>query len=652
MGSNEFFPKLFQPANIGAVKIRNRIVMLPMGTAYASRDGEVTQQTIDYFVERAKGGVGLITLGNVSPHLPNIINQLVLDSDWVLMGHYQLAEKLHAHGAKVCVQISHAGRQKSANTLLPGEELISASALPSERMGIKFPTPRALETDEIPLWVERYADAAMRAKKVGYDMVEVHGAHGYLINQFISPFMNKRTDGYGGSFENRMRFALEIIDAVRRVVGPDFPVGYRMSADEFLPGGVTLEESQKAAKLLEAAGVDYISVTAGIYESSDKMMCTMRAREGWRKPLWQAIHSVVNIPVIAGGSLRHPEECERVLEENIADFIGLARPLFGEPEWPNKVRQGRIDDLRLCISCNECARESMRRRSGERHCTINAAAGREKEFSELTPAKEIKSVMIVGAGPAGLEAARVAATRGHRVTLYEKESFLGGQLIPASRPKSKRRILWLRDYLVDQIKKLGVTIIEQTEVTPEMVNAQMPDALVVSTGAEPIRLDIPGIDAKSVVDCWDLLQGKTELKNETVAVIGGGMIGSEVAEFLLEEKNKVILVEVLSDVAMDMEPNHRKQLLDILKEKNVSVLTGRKALEIQDRHLIVQKGDNGKTEEIPVDRVIVAVGTKPSTKLADALQGLIEDTFTIGDCNKPGFIMEAIYQGALVGRQI
>lgn len=652
MESNEFFPKLFQPAKIGSVKLKNRIVMLPMGTAYASRDGEVTQQTIDYFVERAKGGVGLITLGNVSPHLPNIINQLALDSDWVLMGHYQLAEKLHAHGAKVCVQISHAGRQKGANTLLPGEELISSSALASERMGIKFPTPRALETNEIPLWVERYANAALRAKKVGYDMVEVHGAHGYLINQFISPFMNKRTDDYGGSFENRMRFALEIIDAVRRAVGPDFPVGYRMSADEFLPGAITIEESQKVAKLVAAAGVDYISVSAGIYESSDKMMCTMRAPEGWRKPLWQAIHSVVDIPVIAGGSLRHPEECERVLEENMADFIGLARPLFGEPQWPEKVRQGRIEDLRLCISCNECARESIRRRSGERHCTINAAAGREKEFSELIPAEAPKKVMIVGAGPAGLEAARVAAERGHRVTLYEKESFLGGQLIPASRPKSKRRILWLRDYLVNQIKKLGVTIIEETEVTPEMVKAQMPDALVISTGAEPIRMDIPGIDAKSVVDCWDLLQGKIELKTETVAVIGGGMIGSEVAEFLLEEENKVILVEVLSDVAMDMEPNHRKQLLDILKEKSVSVLTGRKAMEIRDNLLIVENCGSGINEEIPIDRVIVAVGTKPSTKLSEALQGLIEDTFVIGDCNKTGFIMEAIYQGALVGRQI
>ena len=550
--------------------------MLPMGTAYATQHGEVTPKTIDYFVERAKGGVGLITLGNVSPYLPNIINQLALDSDWVLMGHYELAEKLHAHGAKVCVQISHAGRQKDTAALRPGEELVSASALASERMGIKFRTPRALEKDEIPLWVERYTQAALRAKKVGYDMVEVHGAHGYLINQFISPLMNKRADEYGGSLENRMRFALDIINSIRHAVGPDYPIGFRLSADEFLPGGITIDDSSRIAIILEAAGVDYISVTAGVYESSDKMMCTMREKEGWRKPLWAAIHSAVHIPVIAGGSLRHPRECERILEDNIADFIGLARPLFGEPEWPLKAREGRIEDIRFCISCNECARDTMRRRSGERHCTVNAATGREKDFSNLTPAKDTKKVMIVGAGPAGMEAARVAALRGHRVTLYEKESFLGGQLIHAGRPKSKRRILWLRDFLENQIRKSGVTVITETSVTPALVKAEMPDALVISTGAKPIRLNIPGINSASVVDCWDLLLGKVNPEKEKIAVIGGGMIGAEAADYLLERNNTVTVIEQLPDVAMDMEPNHRKQLLDLFKEKKVSLFVGYK----------------------------------------------------------------------------
>ncbi|MBN1472746.1 MAG: FAD-dependent oxidoreductase [Syntrophaceae bacterium] len=652
MKSTENFPKLFEHARIGSVKLKNRLVMLPMGTAYASQHGEVTQKTIDYFVERAKGGVGLITLGNVSPYLPNIVNQLVLDSDWVLMGHYELAEKLHAHGAKVCVQINHAGRQKSYNTLLPGEEVVSSSPLASERLGSKFPIPRALEKDEIRWWTEKYATAAMRAKKVGYDMVEVHGGHGYLINQFISPFMNKRTDEYGGTLKNRMRFPLEIIKAVRDAVGPDYPIGFRISADEYVTGGVTIEESTVIVGMLEAAGVDYISVTAGIYESSDKMMCTMRVAEGWRKPLWTAIHKAVKIPVIAGGSLRHPDRCEHILEEDEADFIGLARPLFGDPEWPIKAREGRIEDIRFCISCNECAHESTRRRSGERHCTINAATGREKEFAEIIPAGVPKKVMVVGAGPAGMEAARIAALRGHQVTLYEKEKILGGQLNLASRPQSKRRILWLRDYLENQLKKLGVNIILETYVTPELVRAIMPDALILAAGAEPIRLDIPGTDANFVLNCWDLLQDKINPRKEKIAVVGGGMIGVEVAEYLLELDNQITIIEQLPFLAEGMEPNHKKQLLDLFDKKGVSILTSRRAVEIKNKQLALLNIATGVNETIAVDRIVVAVGTKPSNALLDEFENIIDDLYVVGDCNKVGFIMEAIYEGSLIGHRL
>jgi 2,4-dienoyl-CoA reductase-like NADH-dependent reductase (Old Yellow Enzyme family)/thioredoxin reductase len=652
MKSAENFPKLFEKANIGSVKLKNRLVMLPMGTAYASQHGEVTQKTIDYFVERAKGGVSLITLGNVSPYLPNIVNQLVIDSDWVLMGHYELAEKLHAHGAKVCVQIGHAGRQKSYATLRPGEELVSSSPLASERLGSKFPVARALGKDDILWWTEKYAMAAIRAKKVGYDMVEVHGGHGYLINQFISPFMNKRTDEYGGPLQNRMRFPLEIIKAVRDAVGPDYPIGFRISADEFVTGGVTIEESTVIANMLEASGVDYISVTAGIYESSDKMMCTMRATEGWRKPLWTAIHGAVKIPVIAGGSLRHPDRCEQILENNEADFIGLARPLLADPEWPIKAREGKIEDIRFCISCIECAHESTRRRSGERHCAINATTGREREFAEIIPVKMQKEVMIIGAGPAGMEAARVAALRGHRVTLYEKEKILGGQLIQASRPQSKSRILWLRDYLENQIRKLGVNIVLETCVTPKLVNAIKPDALVLATGAKPIQLNIPGTNPIFVLNSWNLLQDKITPQKEKIAVIGGGMIGVETAEYLLEFDNKVTIIEQLPSLAEGMEPNHKKQLLDLFDEKGVVVLTGRKAVEMTHKQLKLLNIDKGMNETLDVDRIVVAVGTKPSNELLTELEGIIADLYVVGDCNKVGFIMEAIYEGSLVGRQV
>jgi 2,4-dienoyl-CoA reductase-like NADH-dependent reductase (Old Yellow Enzyme family)/thioredoxin reductase len=652
MKSEEMYPKLFESASIGSVKLRNRLVMLPMGTAYASQHGEVTQKTIDYFVERAKGGVGLITLGNVSPYLPNIINQLVLDSDWVLMGHYELAEKLHAHGAKVCVQISHAGRQKNRSTLLPGEELVSSSAIASERLGNKFAVPRALDKDDIKKWVEKYVMTAMRAKKVGYDMVEIHGAHGYLLNQFISPFMNKRTDEYGGPLENRMRFPLEIISAVRDVVGRNFPIGFRISADEFVPGGITIKESTIIAGMLESAGIDYISVSAGIYESSDKMMCTMRVAEGWRQPLWTSIHKAVSIPVIAGGSLRHPSRCERILQNNEADFIGLARPLYSDPKWPLKAKEGRDKDIRFCISCNECAHESTRRRLGERHCAINAATGREKDFAEIIPAKVKKKIMIIGGGPAGMEAARIAALRGHNVSLYEKENILGGQLILASRPQGKRRILWLRDYLESQLKKLGVNIILKTTANPNLVKEVMPDALVLATGAEPIQPEIPGIDHQFVISCWDLLRDEIQFEKEQIAVIGGGMIGVETAEYLLGSDNRVTIIEQLSDLAEGMEPNHKRQLLNLFKEKNVNILTKRKAIEIIPKKINLINIDNDASESVDVDRVVIAVGTRPSNILFDELDGLVPDLYIVGDSNKVGFIMDAIYEGSLIGRQI
>ena len=477
--------------------------------------------------------------------------------------------------------------------MLPGEELVSSSALASERLGNRFAVPRAMDRDDIAEWIEKYALTAMRAKKVGYDMVEVHGAHGYLINQFISPFMNKRTDEYGGSLENRMRFPLEIISAVRDLVGRDYPIGFRISADEFVPGGISLKESAVIAGMLEAAGIDYISVTAGVYESSEKMMCTMRVAEGWRQPLWTEIHKAVKIPVIAGGSLRHPDRCEKVLKDNEADFIGLARPLYADPEWPIKAQEGRAKEIRFCISCNECAHESTRRRSGERHCAINAAAGRERDFSEIVPTKELKKVMIIGGGPAGMEAARIAALRGHKVSLYEGEDILGGQLIQASRPQGKRRILWLRDYLEGQLKKLGVDIKLKTRVTRDLVKELMPDALILAAGAEPIQLPIPGIEQQFVVSCWDLLKNELRFENEKIAVIGGGMIGVETAEYLLEADNTITIIEQLPDLADGMEPNHKRQLFRLFEEKNVKILTNRKATEILPNKIKLTNIDSG-----------------------------------------------------------
>lgn len=628
--------------------------MLPMGTAYATPSGEVTQKTIDHYVERAKGGVGLITVGNISPHLPNALNQLTLDSDWVLMGHYELVEKVHAHHVKITAQLNHPGREKYADALHPGEELVSSSPLPMTFVGQVYPTPKALSQSEIYQFIERFVRAAERAKRVGYDMVELHGAHGYLINQFISPFMNKRTDEFGGNLERRMRFPLELIKAIRQAVGPDFPIGFRISAEEFVPGGITLKDSTLIAQMLEAAGVAYISVSGAIFETIFKFIDLTRDPEGWKEYLWAGIKKSVKVPVIAGGGLRHPDFCEKLLEEGKADFIGLARSLLADPQWPQKAKEGRPEDIRMCIFCNECLLGSGRRRQGggARRCAVNAASGREREFAEIIPASAPKKVMVIGGGPAGMEAARIAALRGHRVTLYEKAEVLGGQLIIAGKHPSKAKVLWLRDYLVTQLGKQNVKIELGVAVTPKIIHETRPDAVVVATGAEPILPDIPGIKGGNVVSAWDVLGGRAKIERKRVAVIGGGIVGCEVAEYLLDAGNQVIILEQLKSVAPDMEPYHRFVMLGLFRERNVDLRTGQKVLGITEEGVKVLSPDNGKGEMVKADCVVVAVGTKRVDTLARDLEGKVPELFSAGDCNQPRVIMEAIYEGSLVGRQI
>jgi len=653
MSKQPSFPKLFEPIYIGKLKVKNRLVMLPMGTAYATASGEVTERTIGYYGERAKGGAGLITVGNISPHLPNVMNQLVLSSDWVLMGHYELVEKVHAYGARIAAQLNHAGKQKYTESRLPGEELISSSPIPTTFLGEVYPTPKALSKGEIYQTIEKYLQAAERAKKVGYDIVEIHGAHGYLVNQFLSPFMNKRKDEFGGSLENRMRFPLELIKAVQQAVGSEFPIGFRLSAEEFVPGGITLEESSIIAQMLEAAGVAYISVTVGIYDTAHKMIDLMPDPEGWKEYVWDGIKKKVRIPVIAGGGLRHPDFCERLLEEKKADFIGLARPLFADPEWPKKAKEGRAGEIRLCISCNECMSGSARRRrgGGARYCAVNAATGREREFKEVTKASVAKRVMVIGGGPGGMEAARMASLRGHQVILYEKGEQLGGQLLIAGKSQRKRKLLWFRDYLVAQMKKLGVDVKLGNEVTTDLVEKVKPDAVVVATGAEPILLDIP-IIGKRALNAWDLLKGRFKPEKERVAVVGGGMVGCEVAEYLLESENKVTIIEELSSLASDMEPFHRFSMFEYFKERDVLTLTMRKVVRVVERGVDVIDLNHGKEEFIEADWVVIAVGTKPVNNLIKDLREKIGELYCIGDCNQPRVILEAVYEGSLAGRQI
>jgi 2,4-dienoyl-CoA reductase-like NADH-dependent reductase (Old Yellow Enzyme family)/thioredoxin reductase len=655
MANVKGFSTLFSEGRIGKLKIKNRIVMSPMMLHFGGVTGEVTQQTIDHYVARAKGGVGLIITGGTeyypfpTTRLDTYPGCISVAEDKYKRGLAELAEAIHAWGAKMFLQLSHSGRTQSAPSL-KGYQPVSSSAVPSTRPGGAFPTPRALTRGEIYEFMERCAQGALRAKMAGMDGVDLHMAHGTLMTSFISPLLNTREDEFGGSFEKRMKFPTGMVKRIKEICGKDFPVQVRFSADEFKVGGVTTEDSPLIAMAFADAGADSINVSSAFYDNLHKSNDIMRNQEGWKRYIWKAVKRGVNVPTIACGGLKHPYFCEEVLSEGEADFVGLGRTLLADPEWPNKAAEGRVDDIRHCISCMICLQRMFE--SGCVRCAVNPDWGRGKDFTEINPVTKPKKIMIVGAGPAGMEAARIAAFRGHDVTLYDREKEMGGQLLYAAKPTGKDKLLWVRDYEATQIKKLKVKVELGTEVTGELVSKKKPDAVIVATGAEPLIPDIKGIKGKNVVRALDVLSGKVKIKNKKVVVAGGGMIGTEVGETLLENGNRVTIVEMLPTIAADMEPLNRQGLMEALEGKDIKMMTNKEIKEIKDKGVLVTDKKSGEEQLIEADVVVVALGSKSVSNLADQLKGKVAEIYMIGDCNQPRRVEQAIYEGSLIARRI
>lgn len=644
MAGSKKFPRLFEPGQIGKVRIKNRIVMLPVHITFWTAAGEVTERVIDHFAARAKGGAGLIVVSQANPgYPPGYPVMASLESERMVAGHYRLVEKLHAYGAKVALQISHLGRQLNRKEL----DIVSSSPVRCiDFADVTYPVPRALEKDEIREFIRRFAMIAANAKQAGYDMVEVHGAHGYLLSSFISPYLNTRDDEYGGSLQNRMRFPLEIIKRVKEVTGDDYPVGVRVNGDEFVKGGITAEESPIIAQILEEAGVAFLDISAGIEEMGHKRIDIMRMPEGWKAYLWEAVTKAVKIPTFAGGGNRTPELCEKVIAEGKADFVGLGRQLYADPEWPTKVNEGRLEDIRKCTSCLEC------RRAVDIRCAINVALGRENEFGEIRPAQVKRRVMVIGAGPGGMEAARIAALKGHDVTLYDRREEIGGSLLLAATPPGKEKLLWFRDYEASQLSKLGVSLKLGVEVTPELVDKTKPDVVILAVGGRPIIPEIPGVEKRNVLAAQDVLEDKRKIRNQNVVVAGGGMVGTETAEFLAEQNNMVTIVEMLPRIANDMEIFNRRGLMDALQEKKVIMLTEHEVNEVTDEGLIVTDKRKGERKLIEADWVILAMGSKPASELTEVLREKVPQLYAVGDCQQPRTIMAAVYEGAFTALQI
>ena len=707
------FESLLAPGRIGSLALRNRLVMAPMGSNLAQEDGHLGERIKRYYEERAKGGVGLIIVGVGAISFPAGAcnpNQVAISDDAFLPGLSDLAQRVHAHGAKLAIQLQHAGkvavrdmavgrpmwvpseipfkRGDLTDDLTPEELQHFVKNFTGERAGMFY---REMSLADIAQLTGDFADAAERARRAGFDAVELHAGHGYLLSSFLSPASNKRQDEYGGSVENRSRFLVEVIRAVKERAGPDFPVWCRIDAKEFrIEGGISEPDARRTAELAEAAGADAIHVTAYADSSSgvaftDAPLVHQPCRY---VPMAEAIKKCVKIPVMAVGRIE-PEEADAIVAAGQADFIAMARKLLADPELPRKLAEGRPQDVRPCIYCYTCVGNIFLNRAT--CCAVNPATGNEAEFG-IEPAEHPRRVLVVGGGPAGMEAARVATLRGHRVTLCERRDRLGGTLFFSSLVYEVNGKL--AEWLETQVRSLPVDLQLGREVTPELVRELAPDVVLVAVGARRELPAIPGADRDEVLggdDLRSLMTGddgqaaarKLSLPQRTalgvgkllgvseriglarrltrhwmplgkrVAVVGGGLVGIELAEFLVERGREVTVLEESQSFAAEMSPPRRWRALHGLREHGVRLLSQVQVQAIEDRGVVFAAvGGEGESQVLEIDSVIMATGVLEDTALAEAIAALGGEVHQLGDCSGVGYIQGAILDAARTARAI
>ena len=644
-------------------------------------DGTINDQIINFYIERAKGGVGFIVVGGCYPEMNGKVWKSIigLDKDEFIPGLKRLTDAIHRHDVRVAAQLLHAGR--SASSFFTKMQPVAPSAVAYRSIKEE---PRALTIPEIKTVIDNYVSATLRAKKGGFDAVELHGGMGYLINQFLSNATNKRNDEYGGSLENRARFAREMVLAIKETVGNDYPVIFRMSGDDLVENGLKLEESVEIAKILEKAGVDAFSVSPGWHESKTPIMLMSIPRMAYAY-LSAKIKSQLTVPVIASVRINDLKLAEEILDNEQADMVSIGRPLIVDPELPNKYKNGQFNDIRTCIACNQGCFDSLLNFKPV-SCTYNAMVGHEGEY-KITTAGKPKKIVVVGGGPGGMEAARVLALRGHNVTLYEKNNQLGGQLRYAYIPPGREEIQNIISYLERQISKLKVTIKMGKEADLQTLEEEHPDVIIVATGGRPIMLNLRGIKGENVSIASTVLEGKITTGRDVV-IIGGGTIGCEVALYVAKQgamrpevacfllKHKVLdaadiveytskgnrnitLLEMKRKVGGGFGFSTRWVILNELKDAGIKEITEVKVKEIINNHSengqihrgVVYEKD-GQEHFIKADTVIVAVGYSPNNELQKQVEGKFPETYFIGDCVKVRTALEAIHEGFQVALKI
>ncbi len=635
---------VFSPYTIKGKTIKNRFVVPAMVANYCTDDGFATEQYIAYHETKAKGGWGLIITEDyaINPYAKGFKGVAGLWKDEQIEGHTKLVERVHAAGSTIIAQIYHCGRQ--TNSAIIGKAPVAPSPIPCP---LNMETPHELTIDEIHELVEQFGDTALRAKKCGFDGVEIHGGHGYLIAQFMSPYTNKRADEYGGNLQNRMRFPLEIIENVKKKCGEDFIIGFRISGDEHIEGGRTIADTQTIAMMLEEAGIDLIHVSVGTYGSPDVAISAIYAFDhAWVVDYAEEVKKVVDIPVITVNRFNDPCLANMAIKAGKADFVAMGRASLADPYLPKKAEEGRFDEIRQCIGCNQGCHGRLSAQEPI-SCVLNPTLGHEYETEEVQ-ASEKKKVVVIGAGPAGLTTAVEAKKAGHDVVVLEKDHMAGGQFRLAAVPPFKGEIINYINWQLNECKKFDIPVIYNTEATVERVKEEKADVVVLATGANPVKPPIPGIDGPNVVTANDVLSGKANVGFRNV-VIGGGQVGAETAYHLAIQFKQVSVVEMMPQIlANDM--TESMILTPRMVQRGIDIHTSTKVLEITEDHVLVNDGT--KDIEIPADNVVLAIGSRPNQTLKQPLEESGFDVRMIGDAEKVSNVMSANHLGYELGRSL
>lgn len=655
------YEKLFQPGKIGSVELKNRVVMTPMGVGLANLDGTPSDEMITYYEARAIGGAGLIIpeicrVDDITG--PGLLRQISVTRDRNVPALAKLASAIHRHGAKTFIQLHHPGRE-TYSSLLGGQPVVAPSAIPCKRCQQET---RALTHEEVQHIRDEFIAGAVRVKQAGFDGVELHCAHGYLLEQFLSPYTNKREDEYGGSFENRMRLVLEIISGIRERCGAGFPLGCRLSVEEFLgamgvPEGeyIDIKTGVRIVQELERAGIDFIDVSCGIYETGITSVEPVSYPEGWRHDLIAAVRANCKLPIIAVSAYRGPDVPEKFLEEGIIDFAGLGRAWLADPDWARKVHEGRVPEIRKCISCLRCF-ESLEQNAEKcmpLECAVNAECANELRYGPLTPDTQHHHLVVVGAGPAGLSAAETAARRDMRVTLLEADSRIGGDVNLAALPPLKEKMNFVMDYYNEVLPKLGVEVRLGKRATAEDVLALEPDAVICATGGTPIvPKSIPGVDGANVATVPQVLTGQVQAAGKTVVVVGAGLTGLETAEFCADKGATVTVVDMVDTVAPGCNATNVADVMGRLRKQNVAFKLGQKLVAVTEAGVQLQAAADGAASELAADLVVLSLGNRPQQELAQELEAKGVNVQLVGSAVKDGNIAPATHGGYLAARSL